>query len=106
MIVCIVCCIICRASSNKKRSTVRLSAPRSSRPAIQLNTISGSQGRFTSIQQQQSSLPSKQRPPTDYPNPTVIAVQQIPCQSSASNGAKAGLCSGEPPRYNELFETN
>ena len=139
MIVYIACCIICCVASNKKKSTARLPAPTSSRPAIQLTTISRSQGQFTSTQQQQSSqqqrntsssnnpppsslqrpppfapgynvvdpqvmtLPSNQRPATDYPHPTMIALQQIPYPSS---GAEAGLRSGEPPRYDELFGTN
>ena len=136
MIVYIACCIICFVSSNKKRSTARLPPPTSSRPAIQLNAISRSQGQFTSTQQQQSSqqehnsnnpppsspqqpppfvpgynvgdpqdmtLPSNQRPATDYPYPTMIRLQQIPYPSS---GAEAGLRSGEPPRYDELFGNN
>ena len=83
MIFYITCCFICFVASNRRSSTAELTAPTSSRPAIQLNTISGSQG-----------------------YPAMIALQRIPYPSSASNGAKADLRSGEPPRYDEIFEAN
>ena len=52
------------------------------------------------------ALPN-QRPATDYQYPPVIALQQIPYPSSGfSAGPEAGVRSGEPPRYNELFGNN
>ncbi|XP_019856379.1 PREDICTED: lysyl oxidase homolog 2-like [Amphimedon queenslandica] len=45
------------------------------------------------------TLPN-QRPAIDYQYPPVIALQQIPYPS---RGPEEGFCSGEPPRYDELF---